>query len=97
MKRTERRLKSGATTCRLDAWDKSEFGTYFIGYSRSPHVTEQMIENMFVGRLPGNYDRILDSVVRSLALSSSYLLRLSLKQSLTRRAAVANCFVPLSA
>jgi porphyrinogen peroxidase len=37
-----------------------EFGTYFIGYSRSPRVTEQMIENMFVGRPPGNYDRILD-------------------------------------
>jgi putative iron-dependent peroxidase len=37
-----------------------EFGTYFIGYSRSPRTTEQMIENMFVGRPPGNYDRILD-------------------------------------
>ncbi|MGA3100055.1 MAG: Dyp-type peroxidase [Terriglobales bacterium] len=37
-----------------------EFGTYFIGYSRSPHTTEQMIENMFVGRPPGNYDRLLD-------------------------------------
>jgi porphyrinogen peroxidase len=37
-----------------------EFGTYFIGYSRSPRVTEQMIENMFVGRPPGNYDRLLD-------------------------------------
>ena len=37
-----------------------EFGTYFIGYSRSPRSTEQMIENMFVGRPPGNYDRLLD-------------------------------------
>jgi porphyrinogen peroxidase len=37
-----------------------EFGTYFIGYSRSPHTIEQMIENMFVGRPPGNYDRLLD-------------------------------------
>jgi putative iron-dependent peroxidase len=37
-----------------------EFGTYFIGYSRSPRATEQMIENMFVGRPPGNYDRLLD-------------------------------------
>jgi putative iron-dependent peroxidase len=37
-----------------------EFGTYFIGYSRSPRVTEQMIENMFIGRPPGNYDRLLD-------------------------------------
>jgi putative iron-dependent peroxidase len=37
-----------------------EFGTYFIGYSRSPGTTEKMIENMFVGRPPGNYDRLLD-------------------------------------
>jgi putative iron-dependent peroxidase len=39
---------------------QGEFGTYFIGYSRSPRVTEQMTENMFVGRPPGNYDRLLD-------------------------------------
>lgn len=38
----------------------TEFGTYFIGYSRSPRTTEQMLENMFIGRPPGNYDRILD-------------------------------------
>jgi putative iron-dependent peroxidase len=38
----------------------SEFGTYFIGYCRTPRVIEQMIENMFVGRPPGNYDRLLD-------------------------------------
>lgn len=37
-----------------------EFGTYFIGYSRSPHTIEQMLENMFVGKPPGNYDRLLD-------------------------------------
>ena len=37
-----------------------EFGTYFIGYCRTPRVTEQMIENMFVGKPPGNYDRLLD-------------------------------------
>ena len=37
-----------------------EFGTYFIGYCRTPRVTEQMLENMFIGRPPGNYDRILD-------------------------------------
>jgi putative iron-dependent peroxidase len=37
-----------------------EFGTYFIGYARSPGTIEQMLENMFVGRPPGNYDRILD-------------------------------------
>lgn len=37
-----------------------EFGTYFIGYSRSPRATEQMLENMFIGRPAGNYDRLLD-------------------------------------
>src|SRR5215471_17233525 len=37
-----------------------EFGTYFIGYSRSPRTIEQMIQNMFIGRPPGNYDRLLD-------------------------------------
>jgi putative iron-dependent peroxidase len=39
---------------------RGEFGTYFIGYSRTPRITELMIENMFVGRPPGNYDRLLD-------------------------------------
>jgi putative iron-dependent peroxidase len=39
---------------------QGEFGTYFIGYSRSPLTIEQMLENMFIGRPPGNYDRILD-------------------------------------
>ncbi len=38
----------------------NEFGTYFIGYSRSPGTIEQMLENMFVGKPPGNYDRLLD-------------------------------------
>ena len=40
--------------------DEKEFGTYFIGYARSPRRIEQMLENMFVGRPPGNYDRLLD-------------------------------------
>ena len=39
---------------------RKEFGTYFIGYSRSPRTIEQMLENMFVGKPPGNYDRLLD-------------------------------------
>jgi porphyrinogen peroxidase len=39
---------------------QGEFGTYFIGYSRSPRTIEQMLTNMFVGRPPGNYDRLLD-------------------------------------
>ncbi|MEU8973222.1 Dyp-type peroxidase [Streptomyces monashensis] len=37
-----------------------EFGTYFIGYSRTPDVTEEMLRNMFLGREPGQHDRILD-------------------------------------
>ena len=39
---------------------QGEFGTYFIGYARSPRPIEQMLQNMFVGRPPGNYDRLLD-------------------------------------
>ena len=39
---------------------KGEFGTYFIGYAKSPSRIERMLENMFVGRPPGNYDRLLD-------------------------------------
>ena len=38
----------------------AEFGTYFIGYSRTPRIIETMLQNMFVGRPPGNYDRLLD-------------------------------------
>jgi porphyrinogen peroxidase len=36
------------------------FGTYYIAYSKTPGVTEEMLERMFVGAPPGNYDRILD-------------------------------------
>ena len=39
---------------------RGEFGTYFIGYSRSPRTIERMLNNMFIGQPPGNYDRILD-------------------------------------
>jgi putative iron-dependent peroxidase len=39
---------------------RQEFGTYFIGYARTPDVIEQMLTNMFVGNPPGNYDRVLD-------------------------------------
>jgi putative iron-dependent peroxidase len=39
---------------------RGEFGTYFIGYCRWPRPIEQMLENMFIGRPPGNYDRLLD-------------------------------------
>jgi len=37
-----------------------EHGTYFIGYARTPRITEQMLRNMFVGRPEGVYDRLLD-------------------------------------
>ena len=39
---------------------QGEFGTYYIAYSATPSVTELMLENMFIGRPPGNTDRILD-------------------------------------
>ncbi len=37
-----------------------EFGTYFIGYSATPEVTEQMLRHMFLGDVPGRTDRILE-------------------------------------
>jgi porphyrinogen peroxidase len=39
---------------------KGEFGTYFIGYARSPSRIERMLDNMFMGQPLGNYDRLLD-------------------------------------
>lgn len=39
---------------------RGEFGTYFVGYAASAGVIERMLENMFVGNPPDNYDRILD-------------------------------------
>ena len=39
---------------------KGEYGTYFCGYARSPSRIERMLDNMFVGLPPGNYDRLLD-------------------------------------
>ncbi|WP_394941112.1 Dyp-type peroxidase [Psychromicrobium sp. YIM B11713] len=38
----------------------SEFGTYFIGYTRKLWVLEKMLERMFIGEPPGLHDRILD-------------------------------------
>jgi porphyrinogen peroxidase len=58
-----------------------EFGTYFIGYARSPRTIEQMLENMFVGRPPGNYDRILD-FSRALTGSLFFVPPLDLLESL---------------
>jgi putative iron-dependent peroxidase len=39
---------------------RNEFGTYFIGYAADPAVTEQMLQNMFIGSPPGVTDRLLD-------------------------------------
>jgi putative iron-dependent peroxidase len=39
---------------------RGEFGTYFIGYARTPTVTERMLERMFLGTPHGAYDRILE-------------------------------------
>jgi putative iron-dependent peroxidase len=35
-------------------------GTYFVGYARSPSPMETMLENMVIGKPPGNYDRLFD-------------------------------------
>jgi porphyrinogen peroxidase len=37
-----------------------EFGTYFIGYARTPAVTEEMLRRMFLGNGGATHDRILD-------------------------------------
>jgi putative iron-dependent peroxidase len=39
---------------------RAEFGTYFIGYARTPTVVELMLERMFLGAPPARHDRILD-------------------------------------
>ncbi|PYE15534.1 putative iron-dependent peroxidase [Williamsia limnetica] len=39
---------------------QAEYGTYFIGYSAGPEVTDEMLRNMFLGKPEGNYDRLLD-------------------------------------
>lgn len=40
--------------------NSGDHGTYYIGYSRTPEITERMLRNMFLGDPPGNTDRILD-------------------------------------
>src|SRR5580693_85009 len=39
---------------------RGEFGTYYIAYAATPDIIELMLVNMFIGRPPGNTDRILD-------------------------------------
>lgn len=65
-----------------------EFGTYFIGYARSPAPIEQMLENMFVGRPPGNYDRLLD-YSRAVTGSLFFVPSADLLEALADRAAPA--------
>src|SRR5208283_3866409 len=75
---------------------QGEFGTYFIGYARSPRTIEQMLSNMFVGRPPGNYDRILDfssAVTGSLFFAPSVSM-LETLASAAPAAAVAPASVP---
>ena len=38
----------------------NEMGTYFICYASTFSTVEKMLNNMFIGNPPGNYDRILD-------------------------------------
>ncbi|HWG60554.1 MAG TPA: Dyp-type peroxidase [Streptosporangiaceae bacterium] len=63
-----------------------EYGTYFIGYARSPDPIEQMLTNMFVGRPPGNYDRLLD-VSRAVTGSLFFVPSAPLLESLADAAA----------
>jgi putative iron-dependent peroxidase len=60
---------------------KGEYGTYFIGYARSPQTIELMLTNMFVGRPPGNYDRLLD-VSRAVTGSLFFVPSVPLLESL---------------
>ncbi|WP_432131903.1 Dyp-type peroxidase [Streptomyces tendae] len=39
---------------------RGEYGTYFIGYTHTPSVIEQMLRNMFLGTSTAGHDRILD-------------------------------------
>jgi putative iron-dependent peroxidase len=60
---------------------QGEYGTYFIGYARSPQTIELMLTNMFVGRPPGNYDRLLD-VSRAVTGSLFFVPSVPLLESL---------------
>jgi putative iron-dependent peroxidase len=38
----------------------NEMGTYFIAYASTFSTVKKMLDNMFIGDPPGNYDRLLD-------------------------------------
>jgi putative iron-dependent peroxidase len=63
-----------------------EYGTYFIGYARTPARTELMLQNMFVGRPEGNYDRLLD-VSRAVTGNLFFVPSVPLLESLADQAA----------
>ncbi|MGO1315876.1 MAG: Dyp-type peroxidase [Cellulomonadaceae bacterium] len=65
---------------------RGEYGTYYIAYAADVSVTEQMLQNMFVGNPPGNYDRILD-VSTPLTGTLFFVPSLDLLESLPDRAA----------
>jgi putative iron-dependent peroxidase len=37
-----------------------EFGTYYVAYAATPAVTEEMLDNMFLGKGEASHDRLLD-------------------------------------
>jgi putative iron-dependent peroxidase len=37
-----------------------EFGTYYVAYAATPAVTEEMLDNMFLGKGAATHDRLLD-------------------------------------
>ena len=65
---------------------KGDFGNYFIGYARSPDRIEKILNNMFIGNPPGNYDRILDVSV-PLTGTEFFVPSLELLEALPDRAA----------
>jgi hypothetical protein len=75
---------------------KGEFGTYFIGYARSPHRIERMLENMFIGLPPGNYDRLLD-FSRAVTGSLFFIPSASFLDTVTPDAAAATSVAPAAA
>ncbi|MFC4278294.1 Dyp-type peroxidase [Achromobacter aloeverae] len=72
---------------------KGEFGTYFIGYAKSPTRIERMLENMFVGDPPGNYDRLLD-VSRAVTGTLFFVPTTSFLDAVTPEAAAAPLAAP---
>ncbi|MFC5503578.1 Dyp-type peroxidase [Lysinimonas soli] len=60
---------------------QAEFGTYFIGYSAQLWVIERMLQRMFQGAPPGQYDRILD-VSRAVTGSTFFVPPMPVLESL---------------